>query len=226
MAHVQLSDFIETVGTGYRPGYISFGGDDFCLSVSIPVVTLAASIPAQALVAWDRRLLSRTQHLTLLVCGLRGSYPALNPDGTYTVAAQRIGTNLRFKVGLGGSYKPSKDHAQEACRNFGLIIQDAEDELRIQSEKLAAEALNRDWDAEEEFAPPAEEPIIEEEEDDDGRFDKFSLSNSLESLMDQSFLKIVQLRRSFGLGWAGAECESRCKQFLRVLIQHSVVLDG
>ncbi|KAF8889407.1 hypothetical protein CPB84DRAFT_1826578 [Gymnopilus junonius] len=52
-----------------------------------------------------------------------------------------------------------------------------------------------------------QEPEVVEEEEvvDPGRFDRFSLSNSLESLMDQSFLKIVQLRRFFGLGWAGAE---------------------
>ena len=52
---------------------------------------------------------------------------------------------------------------------------------------------------------PAEVAPEEEEVIDEGRFDSFSLSSSLESLMDQSFLKIVQLRRKFDLGWAGAE---------------------
>ena len=47
-----------------------------------------------------------------------------------------------------------------------------------------------------------EEP---EQQVDPDRFDKFSLSSSLDSLMDQSFLKLVQIRRKFGLGWAGAE---------------------
>ena len=32
-----------------------------------------------------------------------------------------------------------------------------------------------------------------------------SLSTSLESLLDQQLLRLLQLRRRFSLGWAGAE---------------------
>ena len=62
-------------------------------------------------------------------------------------------------------------------------------------------------DLDEDKSTPAEATPVEEEVDkvDEGRFDRFSLSSSLGSLMDQSFLKVVQLRRKFGLGWAGAE---------------------
>ncbi|KAJ7579700.1 hypothetical protein C8J56DRAFT_963387, partial [Mycena floridula] len=199
LSKMQL-DFVDTVGTGYRPGIIRFGGDDFCLTVSVPVVSLADSIPPRALVAWDRRLLSKFQHLTLLISGLRGIYPLLKPDGTLVSAAQSSGVQLSFKVGLSGQYKPSKENAQEACRNFGLIGEDAEDILRQQAEKAAAEQAM--------FDDPDASGIIEdvpEEDDDEGRFDRFSLSGSLESLLNQVFLKVVHIRRTYGLGWAGAE---------------------
>jgi ubiquitin-conjugating enzyme E2 Q len=160
--------------------------------------------------AWDRRLLSRSQHLCLLITGFRSNYPAIGPDGTLSTVAQQSGTALNFKVGLTLRYKPGKEFAKEAARTFGLIINDAEDELRIQAEKAAVlEPLEHDNEAE-----PFEEPALlgrtviakeEEEEEDEGRFDRFSLSSSLESLLDQALLKVIQIRRQFGLGWAGAE---------------------
>lgn len=154
--------------------------------------------------AWDRRLLSRSQHLTLLISGLRGIYPLISSDGTLSDAAQRAGIQVKFKVGLCGRYKPTKEHAQEASRNFGLIVQDAEDELRLQAEKLAAQIPAVDeWDDQTfDEIPPV---VVEEEEEDEGRFERFSLSSSLETLMDQAFFKLVQYRRKFKLGWAGAE---------------------
>lgn len=36
-------------------------------------------------------------------------------------------------------------------------------------------------------------------------FRRMSLSASLESLLDQQLLRLLQLRRRFNLGWAGAE---------------------
>ncbi|KAG1824854.1 uncharacterized protein BJ212DRAFT_1322854 [Suillus subaureus] len=41
--------------------------------------------------------------------------------------------------------------------------------------------------------------------EDDGTFDKFSLSSSLESLLDEHFLQLLRVRRQFKLGWAAAE---------------------
>lgn len=198
-------NFVDIVATEYRPGFIRLGGDDFVLSVSLPVITLADSIPPRALMAWDRRLLSRSQHLTLLISGFRGVYPVITADGTYTSAAHMIGATLSFKVGLSQRYKPGRDQVQEAVRRHGLIIQDAEDELRLQAEKLAQQQQMYDWDIDTPMDLAPESVEEEEPEEDEGRFDRFSLSSSLESLIDQAFLKVVQLRRKYALGWAGAE---------------------
>ena len=46
-------DFLECVASGYTAGIVRFSGDDFCVSVSIPVARLATMIPPRALVAWD-----------------------------------------------------------------------------------------------------------------------------------------------------------------------------
>ena len=99
-------------------------------------------------------------------------------------------------------------------RKHGLVTLDAEDELRIAAEKAAAERIYEFWDEDgnpldeygEPILPP-DEPQQEEESEEEKklRFDRFSLSSSLETLIDQAFLKVVQLRRKFGLGWAGAE---------------------
>ncbi|TFK43105.1 hypothetical protein BDQ12DRAFT_165045 [Crucibulum laeve] len=202
-------EFIEIVGTAYRPGLIRLGGDDFVLSVSLPVIELADSVPPRALMAWDRRLLSRSEHLILLISGFRSVYPALESDGTYTLAASRLSSSLSFKVGLCRRYKPGKEYVEEVARKHGLIIQDAEDEARLAAEKAAAQAqLFVEWPEDEEFDPAQMEVVPEgEEEEGEGeeRFERFSLSSSLEGLMDHSFLKVLQLRRKFDLGWAGAE---------------------
>ena len=66
-----------------------------------------------------------------------------------------------------------------------------------------------EWDGDNNGTDTPPVPVVnleeEEERDEVGRFDRFALSGSLEGLMDQSFLKVVQLRRKFGFGWAGAE---------------------
>ncbi|KAE9407147.1 hypothetical protein BT96DRAFT_1014269 [Gymnopus androsaceus JB14] len=202
MSRIQ-HDFLQLAASPYRPGLIRLSGDDFCISVSLSVVKLAESIPARALMAWDRRLLSRTQNLVLLINKFNGVYP---PSGDST-------KKLEFRVGVCGRYKPSQEHAREVCRNFGLITNDAEDELKLAQEKAAAEAaMNFDWDMDEDDAnynanTSASKMQVEEEEEeiDVERFDKFSLSGSLDSLMNHAFSKLVDLRRKYGLGWAGAE---------------------
>lgn len=193
------SDFIEVVAAEYRPGLIRFGVDDFSLSVSIPIITLAKDIPARALMAWDRRLLSRTQNLTLLISGLRGTYPPLKADGTMTEDAVARGTSLQFKVGLTRKYKPGKEHALEVKRTFGLVDEEPQGWSAPEENVLSFDADG--------FPLPEEAPEEEEEEEDDdeGRFDSFSLSSSLETLLDQSLVRVIQMRVKYGLGWAGAE---------------------
>lgn len=192
------SDFLEIVACDYRPGIVKFGLDDFSLSVSIPVINLAKDIPARALMAWDRRLLSRAQHLTLLISGLRGTYPILDAEGALTKDSVTRGTALQFKVGLTRKYKPSKEHAFEAKRTFGLVEEDLEDvgwsanDDPLMYVEAGAGVDDDVWDD-------------EEDEEDDGGLDSFSLSSSLESLLDHSLLRVIQTRIKFGLGWSGAE---------------------
>ena len=183
------------MAAGYRPGLVRFGVDDFSLSVSIPVIKLANEIPARALMAWDRRLLSRTQNLTLLISGLRGTYPPLTADGMPTQDAVARGTSLQFKVGLTRKYKPSKEHALEAKRTYGLVDEEEPERPAADETLLALDG----------FPMREESPSEEEDDDDDGRFDSFSLSSSLETLLDHSFVRVIQTRIKYSLGWAGAE---------------------
>lgn len=150
--------------------------------------------------AWDRRLLASSQHLTLLISGFHGLYPVLESNATYTSAALRLGVCLNFKVGLSTRYKPGADQVQELVRKHGLIVKDAEDEFQ---ERLNARLYESGSDQDDN--PAQDSAAVVEEANDPNRFDRFSLSSSLESLMDQSFLKLVQIRRKFGVGWAGAE---------------------
>ncbi|KAH9929262.1 uncharacterized protein B0H18DRAFT_1084285 [Fomitopsis serialis] len=187
--------FNEVVAYGYRPGFIPFGVDDFVLSVSIPIIRLARDIPARALMAWDRRLLSRTQHLTLLVTGLRGTYPVLQADGTVRSDAAMRGISPQFRIGLTPIYKPQKEHVAAVVRVFGLKEQPSD---APPAKELFDEPLSDD---EGDIALPSdEEPAVEE-----STFQPFSLSASLETLLNQRFLRVVQLRLEHELGWAGAE---------------------
>ncbi|KAJ7187359.1 hypothetical protein C8R46DRAFT_880049 [Mycena filopes] len=222
-------DFLETVSSEYRPGLIPFTAGtwdpaaDFAVSVSLPTVRLTDTIPAQALVAWDRRLLGspHARHLVLLISGFNSGagasvhnvYPPLTPEGGYV----RKGMQLRFQVGVCGRYKPSRAHAVEVGRTFGLVGRDAEDEIREEREraKRAREAQIAEWgagdpeaDASGEFGDEAqvqEEEQEEEEEEDEGRFERFALSSSLEALLDTQLARLIGIRRTYGVGWAGAE---------------------
>ncbi|TRM66799.1 hypothetical protein BD626DRAFT_483861 [Schizophyllum amplum] len=201
-------DFLECVASGYTPGVVRFSADDFCVSVSIPVVRLADTIPPRALVAWDRRLLATSQHLTLLIGTFHNGYPVIDSQGNI-IANKGLSAGINFKVGLTPNYKPSKEIAKEAIRTFGLITEDAEDELRKQAEAAAEAArlaaMEVDGLEEDSETPPPQPLLREPEEEEEEKFDRFSLTSSLESLMEQSFLKILQVRKEFGLGWAGAE---------------------
>jgi ubiquitin-conjugating enzyme E2 Q len=144
--------------------------------------------------AWDRALLSKTQHLCVLMSGFNGVYPVLNPDGTYSANAIKASTNIQFKIGLTQRYKLGKEEARTVIRKHGLLVDEIKAEPRREvdfSDQLAA----------------CETPMViqEDENTDPNRFDHFSLSNSLESLMNQSFMKLLQFRLTFGLNWGGAE---------------------
>ena len=155
------------------------------------------STPANSLAAWDRRLLLPDQHLTLLISGFRGSYPPLTETGQVLSGFAKI----RFNVGLSDG-KPDKDIVGTATRDFGLV---EEDKLipEPEPEPVILEYDENDpdtWDIAEK--EPTPEPEITH---DPGRFDRFSLSTSLNSLLNDSLITLIQLRLRFGIGWAGAE---------------------
>lgn len=191
-------DFLEVLAHDYRPGLIRLGEDRFLISVSLPIVQLARSIPLRVLSAWDKRLLARTQHLTLLISGLGREYPILESDGEYRLEAKNAGVDLSFKVGLCQRYKPSKDQALELVRKHGL--QTIGEPIQPPSEALYTD----DEDVEDDIQGE-QTPVPELEETDPGHLERFSLSTSLESVLQNLFLPVLRLRLKYQLGWAGAE---------------------
>ena len=197
--------FNEIVAYNYYPGYIPFGVDDFALSVSLPARSLADTISPRALMAWDKQLLSRAQHLTLLVSGLRGVYPFVEHDGTFTQTSHFHGVAPQFRVGLTLEYKPTQEDAAETIRKFGLKEEyDAQpapepfvEDLFDDDDYMDDQDLDANEISAEEGEPAAEEHVA--------GFRQFSLSSSLESLLNGHFLRILQFRIQYKLGWAGAE---------------------
>lgn len=190
-------DFLEVVASDYRPGILCSETSEFILTVSTPVVAL--NIPGRALMAWDRCLLSKSQRLTLVIAGFQGVYPPLTSEGDYRLPL-RTGA-LKFRVGLTKRYKPGKEQAQDAVREYALVSKDEEPEQDPTS-------VDSDEDGTaDECAPQTltSEPVSTGGEEDEGRFDKFSLSESLDSLMNHTLMRVIPLRLKFGLGWAGAE---------------------
>ncbi|KAJ6460480.1 hypothetical protein C8R47DRAFT_994015 [Mycena vitilis] len=203
-------DFLEVVGSGWRPGLIPFTPSDFALSISMPVVHLTRTVPAQALVAWDRRLLAArsARHLVLLISGFPSGFsPPLRLRGKEST----ILLTPNSQVGVCAAYKPSRAHAVEAGRTFGLVGRDAEDEVRERKEREkrareAAAAGDGFYDGEGGGVNGGEEEEGEGEGGEDGaRFERFSLSTALETLLDAQLVKLIALRRAYGVGWAGAE---------------------
>ncbi|KAI0668099.1 hypothetical protein C8Q78DRAFT_1099205 [Trametes maxima] len=199
-------DFNEIVAHGYQPGFIRFGIDDFALSISLPVKSLADCIPPRALLAWDKRLLSGPHYFTLLISGLRGVHPVVQPDGHFTPDASARTAAPQFRVGLSSTYKPTKEDAVELLRKFGL----AENYDAKPAEEVEAEQLEEF--SEDEMEDSLDLMDLESALNDDGvqeiarqGFRPFSLSSSLESLLNGHLLHILQLRIKYDLGWAGAE---------------------
>lgn len=152
--------------------------------------------------AWDKQLLSRAQHLTLLISGLRGVYPFVQHDATYTQTAHFHGTAPQFRVGLTSGYKPTREDATEMIRKYGLKEEyDAQPVPDAQPPLFGDDYLDYE---EQEISHADEEPEPEPEEPETG-FRPFSLTSSLESLLNSHFLHILQLRIRYKLGWAGAE---------------------
>ncbi|RPD55194.1 hypothetical protein L227DRAFT_579837 [Lentinus tigrinus ALCF2SS1-6] len=198
--------FNEIVAYGYYPGYIPFGVDDFALSASLPAKSLVDTIPARALMAWDKQLLARAQHLTLLVSGLRGVYPFVQPDATFTQSAHFHGVAPQFRVGLTLEYKPSQADASETIRKYGLKEEyDAQPAPEPVEEPLFDDDDYLDEDPVAEENEAVNDETAEEAEEQVAGFRPFSLSSSLESLLNGHFLRILQLRVQYSLGWAGAE---------------------
>ena len=175
------------------------GEDRFLVSVSLPVVQLARLIPLRVLSAWDKRLLARTQHLTLLISGLGREYPILDSEGEYRREAKNAGVNLSFTVGLCQRYKPSKDQALELVRKHGLKTSE-------EPVQPLPDVVNFDDDDDDTDDILQERtPTPELEETDPGHLERFSLSTSLESVLHNLFLPVLRLRIKYQLGWAGAE---------------------
>ncbi|TFK84836.1 hypothetical protein K466DRAFT_526791 [Polyporus arcularius HHB13444] len=199
--------FNEIVAYEYYPGIIPFGASDFALSVSLPAKSLADTISPRALMAWDKQLLSRAQHLTLLVSELRGVYPFVEHDATFTHSAHFHGVAPQFRVGLTSDYKPTQADVSEAIRKFGL-----KEEFNAQPPSVPikkSDFNDDDWleydDQAIEDSEAAKEESVGAAEEQVAGFRSFSLSSSLESLLNGHFLRILQLRVQYKLGWAAAE---------------------
>ena len=183
-------DFNEITSSGYRPGCIKYTGDDFAISVSVPVIKLTDCIPAHALLAWDKRLLSKTRNLTLLITGCHGSYPLEIPSEN---GADNSRTQFHFKVAIVDTYKPSKGSVIEVLRAIQFLDKDESilKLTRYHTKTVGSETVDGN-----------------EEENSDMKSEKlepFSWSASLESYLDRHLMRVIRLRRKFQLGWAGAE---------------------
>lgn len=150
--------------------------------------------------AWG---LEETEHLVLLISGFGGTYPVLEVDGAYTSAARKATTKLSFKVGLSSRYKPSKTRACGAVREDGSIIDECHDQL--EKITLGKKHLHHEDDKWGPKKPTIERQVADKEQPDRDHFDSFSLSNPLELLLNKAFVHVIQYRRRFGLGWAGAD---------------------
>ncbi|EIW74242.1 hypothetical protein CONPUDRAFT_85969 [Coniophora puteana RWD-64-598 SS2] len=204
-------DFLGTLAASYRPGLLrtTSAHSSLSLSVSLPLSALSHAIPAHALLAWDRRLLTPRAHLVLVISGMHGVYPPLDPrTAAQTEEARKRGAKMRFVVGLvrGGAYKPAAEAVTGALRTFGLKAPAAPTaQAQYGDGVVDASLLLPDEDG---FGAPngkQGEEAEEEGEEDGGKIHKMSLSASLERLLETHLVPILQLRKRFGLGWAGAE---------------------
>lgn len=201
------SDFNQCVAAGFRPGLRRVGIGELILSVSIPTFKLADTISPRALMAWDPRLLSASRHIALIITGIRGIYPILTDEGTLIPSPSN--TSPTFRVGLTADYKPTAEQCLESARTH--LLQRKQPVRQLQPE-YTFQADDYDGDM------PEEEGDVEEVEDTIEHDDSFafSLSTSLEALMNDYFRPLLELRIKYGLGWASAEAlYSKVRRFQR-----------
>ncbi|KAK7678999.1 hypothetical protein QCA50_017943 [Cerrena zonata] len=183
-SEVMQRDFQEIIAAGYRPNIIRLRDDEVVISVSIPVISLASTIEPRALMAWDSRLLSKSQYLTLIISGMQGIYPFTADDGTFLPnLAGRGVKNLQYHVGLTPQNKPDQNLILSLLRSFNVPTIDEIVLPSIKNIHIAESILGRN---------PSHEF-------------NFSLSASLESLLRDRFMQIIRLRLKCNIGWAGAE---------------------
>lgn len=184
--HTSDSDFIQCVKAGYRPGLRRVGIDEVVLSVSLPTFKLADSISPRALEAWDPRLIFGPWYLTMAITGIRGTCPVLaDPANLVPNASEDRPT---FRVGLTAAYKPSA----EQCLEFARVH-------AVQRKRPAPKPRTVYWTKDLDKGDG-----IRDDFENDKSF-AFSLSSSLEALMNDCFLPVLALRIKHGIGWAAAE---------------------
>ncbi|KAK7682166.1 hypothetical protein QCA50_014753 [Cerrena zonata] len=134
-------DFTQVIAAGYQPGYTRLESKGIILSISIPIITLASQIEPRALMAWDSRLLSESQHLTLIIAGFHDVYPVLHHDGFLVPRLKDLGIkDLQFRVGLTPTYKADKDTLREIlCRPDPVKVE--EDDPQLVEDLRLAESL-------------------------------------------------------------------------------------
>lgn len=165
--------------------------------------------------AWDSRLLTTSRQLTLLITGIHEVYPILLNTGKLSPELSSLGHRPQFKAGLCKRYKPSKSDVLDLARNFGLKEKkpiEVPREPAIPADFNVEDEEPDDYDSFDFHAEYRRAIELEEEKaannatrKEDQGFIEFSLSSSLNDLLNDCFLDILQYRLQYGFGWAGAE---------------------
>ena len=146
--------------------------------------------------AWDPRLLSKTQYFTMIISGMQQHYPFIQSNGAIVESlATRGMKNLQFHVGLTSDNKPSEDLLQKLLRNFASF-KDTDEQV-----------ASKEDDVNDDFGYDF---VTEETDQKPNNEFSFALSTSLESLLCDRFLEILRLRLRYNLGWAAAETLVSC----------------
>ncbi|GAA5881505.1 hypothetical protein JCM1840_007127 [Sporobolomyces johnsonii] len=101
------SDFQELVKAGYRPGFARISELDLVVSVSKKVNLLG--VPVRALQAWDSHLITGDVVYLVLLMNFGSKYPVDLDNPTRG--------EVKFKVGISPTYKPSKSAIAAAFRS-------------------------------------------------------------------------------------------------------------
>lgn len=124
-------------------------------------------------------------------------YPALGDDGTLIDAVNK----LQFRIGLTPWCKPNKDYVSELIRTFRLKETYA---VSLPPPSFDSPSYYPD-DDDSDFGTTSSDNEDEEADDEHPSRFHFSLSTSLEPLVEDRLLAAVQLRLKYKIGWAGAE---------------------